>query len=250
MLVIAGYGYVGQAFHETFKDVVDIEIVDPQHNKNKMSDFNPDHVVVAVSTPSKEDGSCDMTNVIDVVRQCKPETAILIKSTISIEGWQKLCKDFPDHRITFSPEFLRANSALEDFKKTNHIYLAGQWGHSWIPLLKTKFPTVQYSVRKTPEELIAAKYFRNAFLATKVAFFNQVYDLCEKAGLKYEQVKEVITDDDRIGFSHTKITPERGFGGHCLPKDAEAIVKTASLAGVDLSLIKETINYNKKIRKS
>lgn len=250
MIVIAGYGYVGQAFHETFKDVVDIEIVDPQHNKNKISDFDPSHVVVAVSTPSKEDGSCDMTNVIDVVSQCKPETAILIKSTISIEGWQKLRKDFPDHRITFSPEFLRAKSALEDFKKTNHIYLAGQWGHSWIPILKKVFPTAQYSVRKTPEELIAAKYFRNAYLATKVSFFNQVHDFCETAGLKFSQVHEVITDDPRIGRDHSNVTPERGFGGHCLPKDCEAITKTADLADIDLSLIKTILEYNKKIRQS
>lgn len=249
MIVIAGYGYVGQAFYETFKDIETIEIVDPAVNKNKISDFDPSHVVVAVSTPAKEDGSCDMTNVIDVVSQCKPETAILIKSTISIEGWQRLRRDFPDHRLTFSPEFLRAETALKDFQKQDHIYLAGPWGHSWIPVLKKYFPTAQYSVRKTPEELIAAKYFRNAFLATKVSFFNQVYDMCEKMGLKFEQVREVITDDKRIGRDHTDVTAERGFGGHCLPKDIKAITKTADIADVDLSLLKEVIEYNEKIRK-
>ena len=249
MIVIAGYGYVGQAFYETFKDLEHCEIVDPKHTKNKITDFDATHVVVAVSTPEGEDGACDMTNVRDVVGQCTTEQQIMIKSTISIEGWQQLRKDFPDHRLTFSPEFLRAKTAIKDFQKTEHIYLAGQWSHSWISLLKKRFPTIQYSVRKTPEELIAAKYFRNAFLATKVAFFNQVYDLCEKAGLKYEQVREVITDDDRIGFSHTNITEERGFGGHCLPKDCEAITKTADLADVDLSIIKEVLNYNKMLQK-
>lgn len=248
MIVIAGYGYVGQAFYETFKDLEHCEIVDPQHNKNKITDFDATHVVVAVSTPESEDGSCDMSNVIDVVRQCKPETYIMIKSTISIEGWQKLRKDFPDHRLTFSPEFLRAETALKDFQKQDHIYLAGQWGHSWIGILKKRFPTAQYSIRKTPEELIAAKYFRNAYLATKVTFFNQVYDLCEKMGLKFEQVREVITNDPRIGTDHTTVTSERGFGGHCLPKDTLAITKTADLADVDLSLIKTALEYNKKIR--
>jgi len=173
----------------------------------------------------------------------------MIKSTISIEGWQQLRKNFPDHRITFSPEFLRAKTATKDFQKTEHIYLAGQWSHQWIPLLKKRFPTAQYSVRKTPEELIAAKYFRNAFLATKVSFFNQVYDMCEKMGLSFQQVHEVITDDKRIGRDHSNVTEERGFSGHCLPKDCEAITKTADLAKVELSIIKEVLNYNKMLRK-
>ena len=249
MIVIAGYGYVGQAFYDTFKDLETCEIVDPKHNKNKITDFDATHVVVAVSTPEAKDGSCDMTNVIDVVKQCKPETAIMIKSTISIEGWQKLRADFPDHRLTFSPEFLRAKSATQDFQATDHIYLAGQWSHTWIPILKKRFPTAQYSIRKTPEELIAGKYFRNAFLATKVSFFNQVYDMCEKMGLNFKQVHEVITDDKRIGRDHSNVTPERGFGGHCLPKDCEAITKTADLADVDLSIIKEVLNYNKMLQK-
>lgn len=248
MIVIAGYGYVGQAFYDTFKDLETCEIVDPKHNKNKITDFEATHVVVAVSTPEAKDGSCDMSNVIDVVKQCKPETYIMIKSTISIEGWQKLRKDFPDHRLTFSPEFLRAKSATKDFQNTKHIYLAGQWSHSWIPLLKKPFPTAMYSIRKTPEELIAGKYFRNAYLATKVTFFNQVHDMCEKMGMKFEQVQEIITDDPRIGRDHSEVTEERGFGGHCLPKDCEAITKTAGLADVELGLIKSAIEYNKKIR--
>ena len=249
MIVIAGYGYVGQAFYETFKDLEHCEIVDPKHTKNKITDFDATHVVVAVSTPESEDGACDMTNVRDVVGQCTTEQQIMIKSTISIEGWQQLRKDFPDHRLTFSPEFLRAKSATKDFQDTNHIYLAGQWSHSWITLLKKRFPTAIYSIRKTPEELIAGKYFRNAYLATKVTFFNQVHDMCEKMGMKFEQVREIITDDPRIGRDHSEVTEERGFGGHCLPKDTLAITKTADIADVDLSILKEVIDYNNKIRK-
>ena len=249
MIVIAGYGYVGQAFYETFKDLEHCEIVDPKHTKNKITDFDATHVVVAVSTPAGEDGACDMTNVRDVVGQCTTEQQIMIKSTISIEGWQQLRKDFPEHRLTFSPEFLRAKSATKDFQDTKHIYLAGQWSHSWISLLKKRFPTAIYSIRKTPEELIAGKYFRNAYLATKVTFFNQVYDMCEKMGMKFEQVREIITDDPRIGRDHSEVTEERGFGGHCLPKDCEAITKTAGLADVELGLIKSAIEYNRKITK-
>jgi UDPglucose 6-dehydrogenase len=249
MILLAGYGYVGKAIHETFKDVVDIYVVDPKHNKNKMSDFNPEKVIIAVSTPEGKNGECDMTNVFDVLKKVAPAVPVLIKSTISIEGWHTLKKKFPDHRVTFSPEFLRAKTATQDFQTTKHIYLAGQWGHGWIPFFKKIFPTAQYSVRKTPEELIAGKYFRNAFLATKVTFFNQLYDFCEKYDLKWEQVREVVTDDIRIGRDHTDVTEERGFGGHCLPKDTKALIKSASKAKLNLSLIEEVLKYNDDIKK-
>ena len=249
MILLAGYGYVGKAIHETFKDVADIYVVDPKHNKNKMSDFNPEKVIIAVSTPEGKNGECDMTNVFDVLKKVAPAVPVLIKSTISIEGWHTLKKKFPDHRVTFSPEFLRAKTATQDFQTTKHIYLAGQWGHGWIPFFKKIFPTAQYSVRKTPEELIAGKYFRNAFLATKVTFFNQLYDFCEKYDLKLEQVREVVTDDIRIGRDHTDVTEERGFGGHCLPKDTKALIKSASKAKLNLSLIEEVLKYNDDIKK-
>ena len=249
MILLAGYGYVGKAIHETFKDVADIYVVDPKHNKNKMSDFNPEKVIISVSTPEGKNGECDMTNVFDVLKKVAPAVPVLIKSTISIEGWHTLKKKFPDHRVTFSPEFLRAKTATQDFQTTKHIYLAGQWGHGWIPFFKKIFPTAQYSVRKTPEELIAGKYFRNAFLATKVTFFNQLYDFCEKYDLKWEQVREVVTDDIRIGRDHTDVTEERGFGGHCLPKDTKALIKSASKAKLNLSLIEEVLKYNDDIKK-
>jgi UDPglucose 6-dehydrogenase len=100
-----------------------------------------------------------------------------------------------------------------------------------------------------PEELILAKYFRNSFLATKVAFFNQIHDLCANTGVEYAAVRHIVADDPRIGHSHTEVTDARGFGGHCFPKDTAAIVHTASLVDVDLSLIKQAISYNRKIRK-
>ena len=105
------------------------------------------------------------------------------------------------------------------------------------------------SVVVNAEELIVAKQFRNSFLATKVSFFNQINDLCECLDLDYEQVRQVVTDDERIGESHTMITDERGFGGHCFPKDTEALVYSALHHGCSQNLIQEAIKYNKKIRK-
>ena len=248
MIVIAGYGYVGKAFHEAFKEIYDCEIVDPAVNENKLENFEPTHVICCVSTPQGEDGSCYMENVYDVVSKTDKSVPILIKSTISIEGWRELKERFPEHSITFSPEFLRAKTAVKDFLDQKQIYLSKE-GHEWTEFFKKRFPTAVYSVRKSAQELILAKYFRNSFLATKVAFFNQIYDLADKMGLNYDLIREVVADDERIGRSHTDITDERGFGGHCFPKDTMAITKTAKKHKSRLTLIEEAIKYNNKIRK-
>lgn len=248
MIVIAGYGYVGKAFHEAFKEIYDCEIVDPAINENKLENFEPTHVICCVSTPQGEDGSCYMENVYDVVSKTDKSVPILIKSTISIEGWRELKERFPEHSITFSPEFLRAKTAVKDFLNQKHIYLSKE-GHSWTEFFKKRFPTAIYSVRKSAQELILAKYFRNSFLATKVAFFNQIYDLADKMGLNYELIRDVVSEDNRIGRSHTDITAERGFGGHCFPKDTMAITETAKKHNSRLTLIEEAIKYNNEIRK-
>jgi UDPglucose 6-dehydrogenase len=100
-----------------------------------------------------------------------------------------------------------------------------------------------------PKELIVTKYARNSFLALKVAYFNQLYDLCKKLGIDYEQVRRYTILDNRIGESHTTITDERGFGGHCFPKDVNALIKTAQRDNVDLSILKNAVEYNRNIRK-
>jgi len=187
-----------------------------------------------------------MQNVYDVIEDC-PQVPILLKSTISIDGWKELKLRYPDREITFSPEFLRASTATEDFANLTCVFLGGgntdYWQSFFINVLR-KVSTVS-----APEELILAKYFCNGFLATKVTFFNQMYDLCDQLDINYEQVKSIVTADNRIGHSHSKVTQERGYGGHCLPKDTQALVQSALHNGCSLSLLREVIKYNKKIRK-
>jgi len=98
-------------------------------------------------------------------------------------------------------------------------------------------------------ELILAKYARNSFLALKVAFFNQMYDLCDALDIEYAAVAHYTTMDPRIGDSHSFITEERGYGGHCFPKDTAALIRTAARENVDLSILKEASIYNAKIRR-
>lgn len=247
-ITIAGHGFVGQAHEAALKNKFELTVYDPALGH---TDFgSPEGVIVCVSTPQSETGACYVDNVIDVVGRVEQNTPVLIRSTVSLEGWQKLKKLYPNHSLTFAPEFLRAASAVEDFLATRSMYMGGDAVGFWHAVFRVAFNDDRFTTQVAlPEELILAKYFRNSFLATKVAFFNQIYDLCAATGIDYEMVRHVTAADHRIGSSHTEVTVERGFGGHCFPKDTAAVVHTATLVDVDLSLIKDAIKYNKTIRK-
>ena len=249
-ITIAGYGFVGRAHDEVMRNYHNITIVDPafiEHTKPIPQDSQG--LIVCVSTPPHESGACNVNNLYTVIGATPKTTPILIKSTISLEGWQTIREDFPNHSLTFSPEFLVAKTATEDFKNTKHLYFGGDDAVFWSNVFNRVFDGLEWSTASV-ESLIVGKYMRNSFLATKVAFFNQMYDLCEAYGLDYDQAVAVVGSDLRIGMSHTTITPERGFGGHCFPKDTSAIVKTAQRNNVELSLIEEAIAYNNRIRKA
>ena len=243
---IAGYGFVGKAHEGVLKDYHDLIIYDPA--LGHYGDLrHADAIIVCVSTPQGSHGGCHMDNVYCIIED-NPNVPILIKSTISIEGWDMLKHVFPHTSITFSPEFLRAATALEDFRNNNTILLGGGDTNLWADIFVTAMGNVNIDTAK-PRELILAKYARNSFLALKVAYFNQINDLCESLGVDYEQVRQYTIIDERIGESHTMITDERGFGGHCFPKDTSAFVNTAKLNGSDLTILKEAIEYNQRIRK-
>lgn len=241
-IVIAGYGFVGKAHHELLKDKHEIIIHDPSLGYNAYMQ-HVDAVIVCVSTPSQHDGACEMANVYDVIEKA-PDVPILIKSTISVEGWDMLVETFPNRMLNFSPEFLRAASAIEDLKNTDVILIGGTSCNFWAEVFDVDIE------KADPRALILTKYARNSFLALKVAFFNQMYDLCKELGVDYNAVEYFTGIDPRIGDSHMSITDERGFGGHCFPKDTRALVKSAQRNNVDLSILKEAIEYNNKIRKN
>ena len=243
---IAGYGFVGKAHEGVLKDYHDIIIYDPA--LGHYGDLrHADAIIVCVSTPEGSHGGCHMDNVLAVVDD-NPNVPILIKSTISVEGWDMLTHMFPHTSLTFSPEFLRAASALEDFKNNKTILLGGGHTSFWADIFITAMGKINISLG-SPKELILTKYARNSFLALKVAYFNQINDLCDRLGVDYEQVRLYTTLDDRIGESHTAITDERGFGGHCFPKDTKAFTVTADKHKANLTILEQAINYNNTVRK-
>ena len=246
-ILIAGHGFVGKAHHEKLKETHEVSIHDPALEHE--ADFsNIEAVICCVSTPSHDNGSCNINNVYDIIEKTPKEVPILIKSTISLEGWIFLKETFPHHSLNFSPEFLRAENHLDDFENMNVLYLSEERATWWAKIFAPLWQDIKFVVAR-PEELILMKYFRNSFLALKVSFFNQVYDLCEATGVSFDEVKGGITQDERIGLSHSSVNETRGWGGHCFPKDTAALLKTAEKYNTDLSIIKEAINYNSLIRR-
>jgi UDPglucose 6-dehydrogenase len=246
-ITVAGYGFVGRAVVEAFKDY-DYEIFDPKFREwNFGVSKDTDAVIVCVSTPQSSDGSCNISNVIDVIAN-SPDVPILIKSTISLEGWEQIKLQYPQRKISFSPEFLRANSATEDFLNQSYMILGNDTEDKfWSTLFAKRFKRLRIH-HCTNEEAIAVKYAENSFLALKVSFFNQLYDLCEVADIDFNEVRYLLTLDPRINDDHSFVTAERGWGGHCFPKDTAAFLHTADQYGTTLSLIEESIKYNDTIR--
>jgi UDPglucose 6-dehydrogenase len=245
-LTLIGYGFVGKAVYELLKDHYDIKIVDPNYNKNKIQD-DSDGYIVCVPTPSTVTGACDMSIVESVIKECPNSKPILIKSTISLEGWKQL--EEYNKEITFSPEFLTAANANEDFKNQDKMLFGGGDVDFWqkVFVLCKEFDPFYGTV----EELIMTKYLRNSFLALKVGFFNEVYDLCQSTKIDYNKVKQLVGMDDRITHSHMQVPGpdgERGFGGACFPKDTKALLHSANEFGVSLPILESAVKSNQQIR--
>ena len=253
-IVVTGYGFVGQAFERAVRDTNEVSINDP--DKGYYSDHHDykyaNALVVCVSTPQNENGSCNMNNVYNVIEKA-PDIPILIKSTISLEGWQMLKDTFPNKQMCFSPEFLRAETANEDFRNMKYTIIAGEQKDTefWNTWFKSQVCWSKLEIHNcTVPEAITIKYAENSFLALKVSFFNQLSDFCELANLDFETVRRLLCTDQRINDDHSMVTEERGWGGHCFPKDTSAFLKTAEQYGYDLNILRSAVEYNKTIRKT
>jgi UDPglucose 6-dehydrogenase len=251
-VVIAGFGFVGKAHYHVFKEF-DLYIVDPQYNSNKISDVeNLEGVLCCVSTPQGANGECDYSNIVNVLEQVPESVPVLIKSTVSLQGWSYLKERFKNHSINYSPEFLRAATANQDMEWLKFLIMSNNTGWEyWITFYRRRF--VDLEIFSCPiEEAIAIKYFENAFLATKLSFFNQIYDFCNVYSLNFEDVRTGLSMDERINGDHTLVDPSQGFrgwGGHCFPKDTSALLNMAKEKNLDLNILEAAVNYNRTIRK-
>jgi UDPglucose 6-dehydrogenase len=254
-IIIAGYGFVGKAVFNALKNKHEVVIVDPQYNNTLVEHhLDADGIIICVPTPSLENGGCDcrhIANVLDTVPIFMPA---LIKSTVTPVVVETLHEIYKDHSLTYSPEFLRANTADSDFINQSFAVIGGEDPEFfWQDLLSTVLDKCKIYFTCSDVEASMVKYTVNSFLATKVAFFNNLYDLCQANGAEYSIVRQIVTQDTRIGSSHTLVpgvNGERGFGGHCFPKDTEALLHYANSIGVNLDVLKSVVESNQTARKS
>lgn len=252
-IIIAGYGFVGKAVTEGLKGKHELIIVDPKYTDNVVNEhFDADGIIICVDTPTGEHGIIveNLANVLDQVPLYMP---VLIKSTVTPAVVTSFKEIYPEHSICYSPEFLRAKTSVEDFINQKYIVLGGTDPDSfWHELFLNTLPNCKLVFHCTEEEASLVKYTANSFLALKVAFFNQIYDICEKTGADFDTVRHIVSQDARIGSGHTIVpgTDGRGFGGACFPKDTQAFVHWAGSADAIPTLVESAIQYNNKVRKN
>lgn len=229
---------------------------------------------VCVPTPMYEDGTPDTTIVEDVLEMIahapynadSPERIAVVKSTVppgSSDKWNKLFNDRGLH-IIFSPEFLTEANAVNDMREQNRIVLGGPrpYINTVRNIFQRAFPKVPIiKTGSTTAEMV--KYVTNCFLAVKVSFANEIAQVCEaldREGLNidYDKVVEYAKFDKRLGESHWSVPGPvpthdgryvRGFGGHCFPKDINALISVAQNQGIDPVVMKAAWNKNLEIRK-
>lgn len=224
---------------------------------------------VCLPTPMFEDGEADLSIVEGALKELADaggsHRIAVVKSTVtpgSTERWNKMFEEKGLH-VIFNPEFLTEANALDDMRNQNRIILGGP--RPWINVVKlifqTAFPNVPLiKTSSTTAEMV--KYTINCFLATKVSFANEIAQICEVLDSKglnvdYDKVIEYAKLDPRLGNSHWAVPGPvpthngryaRGFGGHCLPKDLNALIYVAEMLGVDAKVMKSVWAKNLEVR--
>lgn len=253
-IIIAGHGFVGKAVAAALKLTHEIVIVDPQYTTNEIkSHHDADGIIVCVNTPTGENG-IDASNIANVLDNVPVFMPVLIKSTVTPGVVDSFDEIYPELAITYSPEFLRARSANDDFLNQRYVVLGGEDPECfWQELFQTTLPNCKMVLNCTAKEACMVKYTINSFLALKTSYFNQIADICDNNGLDYDIVRHIVSNDTRIGASHTMVPGpdgERGWGGACFPKDTEAFIQWANTIGHPVTILEEAVNYNRRIRKN
>lgn len=258
-IAIIGYGFVGKAVDFGFSKNVIKTIIDPKlrtSTKDITQDF--DFIFIALPTPMNPDGTQNTEILFDVLMELdsiNKNFIKIIKSTVLPSTLKEIEIKFQN--IVYNPEFLKERSAEEDFVNSEGIVLGGKKEIlSKVKELYKKCSVVK-KINFYETDLISAsfvKYSINSFLALKVAFFNQLYDLISPNNHEdWTNMIKIISHDSRIGNSHLQVPGldgKRGFGGACFPKDTAALIRYSQELGVDFSILESAIKYNNKIRTS
>jgi UDPglucose 6-dehydrogenase len=221
-----------------------------------------DIIFIAVGTPPREfDGHADLSDLHLVVATIAPVLRegclVVVKSTVPVGTGDRIEEMIrwlrPDLRfdVASNPEFLRAGCAVGDFKQPDRVVI-GVESKRPMAILAGVYANVGIDSARLLEtqrrsaELI--KYAANGFLATKIAFINEIADLCENLDAQVREVALGIGLDTRIGPQFLSAGP--GFGGSCFPKDARALARTGEECGARMSIIETVLASNDRRKRA
>src|SRR5436309_732646 len=221
-----------------------------------------DIIFIAVGTPARaSDGHADLSQVFmaaeGLTAFLKSGTIIVTKSTVPVgtgdmieDLIRRSCPDL-DVEVASNPEFLRAGRAVQDFVQPDRVVIGAQSECATARLIKLyrsvgiEQDRVLVTDRRSSELI---KYAANGFLATKIAFINEVAELCEKVDARVGDVALGIGLDCRIGRQFLNAGP--GFGGSCFPKDARALAKAGAEHGTPMRIIEAVLASNETRKRS
>lgn len=250
---IVGGGIVGGAVKNFFKDA---KVYDKYKTLDPIEAAAGQRFIF-ICVPTPYENGLDLSMMDDAVGNtvahlADPENQLIaIKSTVLPGTTEHYQKKYPQANFAFSPEFLRDKTAKEDFISNDRqiVGYTSKTRDSAMPAeLLSLLPPAPYQKLMPSEAAEMIKYAGNNFLALQVIFANQIYDICRFAGINYDEVKQAVRSDKRIGKSHWEIFHTessipatmdevyRGYGGKCFPKDLEAFIAEAKKLGVDISL--------------
>lgn len=275
---IIGYGTVGKAICKGFEDKASLHIFDPLYSPEQSQRFKrsveevwqaSDFTFVSVPTPQKLEpgqpgGPLDSSNVDQAVGAIAPLAAddkiLVITSTTLPSKIGEYLERYPRLNLVMLPEFLTERNAQRDFLNPAFRIIGGEPGAARaVQDLFEKYSACAPCEKVGYCDAVAAafvKYMINSYLAVKVSFLNQFYDLFQKGGSRasctsWAELSELFHYDTRVGNSHKDVPGydgDRGWGGKCLPKDVNAIMRDARDQGCPMSLLEEAWEYNLRVR--
>ena len=210
-------------------------------------------VFVCVPTPSGSEGELDTSAVWKAVRDVESSlqdrTIVAVKSTVPPGTSAELTRDFPRFEFASVPEFLVSTRPLETLTMPDRVLigaLSGTVAHTLADLMRIVAPGAPILIM-SPTEAELAKLFANAMLAAKVSMANELALICERFGMTWTNVQAAVGMDRRVGPDHLTVTPERGFGGGCLPKDLDGLIAASHRVGHDPLLLSAISRFNERI---
>lgn len=238
-VAVIGVGAVGRSMAELFPSAVLYDEPLGLGTREQVSACR--FAFVCVPTPSLPSGGCDTSIVESVLEWCESEIVVL-RSTVIPGTTERLARE-SGRRVVFQPAYGPGSTPehpYADVRSQRWVILGGprEWSVPVADLYKRVFSSdlaIHQTDARTAE---LTKYMENAFLAMKVAFCNEFFDLATAIGVDYNELRELWLLDERVGRSHTWVHPdERGFGGDCLPKDLAALLRLTETVGAEGPLL-------------